>query len=476
MGGMHAIPVGDVLPEVVLLIGAIGILIFALFTPQRLQSWAAALAFATVVATAIVTIPLLSSTPRLTFADTYAVDAAALWAKFTVLAITALTVALSVNWFAADARHGEYYTLLLLSALGALLLAGAADLMQITLAALLSSATGFVLAAYHRRSRRAAEAAMKYYLLGAFANAAMVYGIAILFGLGATTTLAGLLTPLAAADSLVLVAATGLIVVGLAFKVGAVPAHAWMPDVAEGAPAPVAAFITAAPKVGGLVALARIVAVLPEDGVGWRPLVAVLAAATMTVGNLAALWQDDVRRLLGWSAVSQTGYGLMAIVALGRSDLALPSLLYFLIAYSLGNLAAFGVVVELRGQASRVRYAGRAFTHPFLIMALVVSFLSFIGIPPLAGFAAKLALFGAAIEADYAWLAVVAAVNTVVSVFYYARVLGPAFFEVADVEPLPRLGSWAAVAVGSSAGAVVWIGIWAEPLFGAFRNASVLPQ
>lgn len=480
MSKMSAMPVGDLLPELVLLGGAVCVLLFALFTPRRVQGWSAVLALATVAGTMSATIPLLEGPQRLTFAATYAIDGVALWGKLIILGITAVVIALSVEWFSRDPRHGEYYTLLLLSALGAVLLAGAADLMQMTLAVLLSSATGSVLVSYHRRSRRASEAAIKYYLLGALANGAMVYGVVLLFGLGATTTLSGLLAGLDDAHALPLAVAAGLVVIGLAFKVGAVPAHAWMPDVADGAPAPVAAFITAAPKIGALIALARLVQVLPEDGVGWRPLIAVLAAATMTIGNVAALWQEDVRRLLGWSAVSQTGYALMAIVALGRSDLAVPSLLYFLVGYALGNLAAFGVVVELRGQASRARYAGLAHSHPWLTVALVVSFLSFIGIPPLAGFAGKLALFGAAIEAGYGWLAVVAAVNTVISVFYYARVLGPAYFEPAErahaAQPMPTLGRWAAAATGVSAAGVVAVGIWAEPLFQAFRSAGLLPD
>jgi len=438
---MAGMPLGDVLPEIVLLVGAVIVLLFALFAPRRWQAWAAALALATLVATTLATGALLGGVQRLTFADSYAVDGIALWGKLVILGITAVTVALSVDWFADDPRRGEYYALLLLSALGAVLLAGAADLMEITLGVLLSSATGYVLVAYHRRSRRAGEAAMKYYLLGALTNAVMVYGVVLLFGLGATTTLAGLAAPLADAHALPLVAAVGLVVVGLAFKMGAVPAHAWMPDVADGAPAPVAAFITAAPKVGALIALARLVTVLPEDGAGWRPLVALLAALTMTLGNVAALWQDDVRRLLGWSAVSQTGYGLMALAALGRSELALPSLLYFLVAYALGTLAAFGVVVELRGQAERARYAGLARTRPLLALALVVSFLSFVGIPPLAGFTAKLALFGAVIDAGYTWLAILALVNTVVSLAYYARVLGPAYFAG---EPARAAGTTAA--------------------------------
>lgn len=464
----------DVVPELALLGGSVAVLLYALFAPRRLQRWAAALALLTLAATAWATVAPGPSSQRMTFGDTYAVDGAALAAKLVVIVITAVVVALSMEWFEGDPRHGEYYALLLMSALGAILLAGAADLMELVLGMLLSSATGYVLTAYHRRSRRASEAAVKYYLLGALTNGAMVYGLVLLFGLGATTTFAGLEGKLPGADPVALVAGAALVVVGLAFKMGAVPAHMWMPDVADGAPAPVAAFITSAPKVGALIALARIALVFPEPGIGWRPLVALVAALTMTLGNVAALWQDDVRRLLGWSAVSQTGYGLMAVVALGRSPLAIPALLYFLAAYALGTLAAFGVVVELLGRADRATYAGLARTHPWLAAALVVSFLSFVGIPPTAGFAAKLALFGAAIDAGYGWLALLAAVNSVISLAYYARVLAPAYFEAA-VEPLPLLGAWSAVGVAASATAVLVTGVGAEALFGALRAARLLP-
>lgn len=315
---------------------------------------------------------------------------------------------------------------------------------------------------------------MKYYLLGALTNGALVYGAVLLFGLGATTTLLGLADALPGADGAALVTGTGLVVLGLAFKLGAVPAHAWVPDVADGAPAPVAAFLTVAPKVGALIALARLAATLPESDVGWRPLVAVLAAATMTYGNLAALHQDDVRRLLGWSAVSQAGYGLMAVVALGRSDLAVSSLVYFLAAYAVANLAAFGVVIELRGRTDRRTYAGLASARPLLAGVLVLSFLSLVGIPPLAGFTAKVLLFGAAIDAGYTWLAILAVVNTVVSLAYYLRVLAPSYFEPL-AGPVPVLGQWARAATLACGAGVVVLGVAADGVLDALTAARLLP-
>jgi NADH-quinone oxidoreductase subunit N len=181
-----------------------------------------------------------------------------------------------------------------------------------------------------------------------------------------------------------------------------------------------------------------------------------------------------VRRLLGWSAVSQSGYGLMAVVALGRSDLALPSLVYFLAAYAVANLAAFGVVIELRGRTGRAAYAGLASARPVLALVLVLSLLSLVGMPPLAGFSAKLLLFGATIEAGYSWLAVLAVVNSVISLAYYLRVLAPSYFEPL-AGPVPVLGRWAGAATVVTGFGVVALGVAAEPLLDALSVARLLP-
>lgn len=463
-----------IVPELTVLGGGVSILLFALFAPRALQWVCGAAAILVLLIAGVFAARDLGPPAIAVFSGTYAVDGAALWTKIILLGTALITVLLSLQWFRTDPRHGEYYTLLLFSTLGAVLMAGALDIMELILAALLSSATGFVLAAFHRSSKASGEAAIKYYLLGALTNGAFLYGTAILFGLAGSTTYSAIRDGLATVDpGWALGIATALIVLGLCFKMGAAPAHQWMPDVAEGAPAPAAAFLTVAGKVGALLALARLVTLLPE-GIGWRPLVAVLAASTMTLGNLAALWQDDVRRLLGWSGVSQTGYGLMAVVALERSSLALPALLFFFLAYALGNLAAFGVVVTLRGLTDRRGFRGLARTRPYLAAALIVSFLSFIGIPPLGGFTAKVLLFAASVEAGYTWLAVLAVANTVVSVAYYARVMGPIFFEDPDALPA-TLGRAAGAGALACAVAVIGVGLAAEPFLGWFAEATLLP-
>lgn len=466
-------PVGDIVPEIILLVGAVAVLLLAVFSPRSWQWSTTPAAVAVLVGSGVATWRQLD-VQQLTFSDTWAVDGVATFGKLLVLAGAALVSAMSWEWLRTDHRAGEYQSLLLFATLGGVMLAAAADIMELTLGLLLTSATGYMLAGYHRNAKESAEAAMKYYLLGALASATFLFGVVLLFGLAGATTYPAIAETVGAADPLGLVAAAALVTVGLAFKAGAVPAHAWVPDVADGAPVPSAAFLLVVPKIGGVIAIARLSVVLLDGDIGWRPLVALLAVATMTLGNLAALWQDDVRRLLGWSAVSQTGYALMAPVALGRSDLAIASMLLFLAAYAAANIAAFGVVAELRGLRSRSEYAGLAATHPWLLAVLALALLSMVGIPPLAGFAGKLALFAATIEAGYAWLAIAAVVNSVVSLYYYVRVLGPAYFEP-SLRPLPVLGHATAGVTFVAAAAVLVVGVAAEPLLRAFTSAQLLP-
>lgn len=474
MGAQMVEFLGDVLPELILAGGAIVVLFIAIFTPRRAQPWMAGATAVVLVAAGAAAVVALFDPPGSTFFDTLAADGIGRWATLLVVLLGLLTVALAVDWHRSDPRHGELYTLLLFALLGVVLLAGATDLMELVVAIMLSSVASYALAAFHRRSRSSSEAGIKYFLLGALANGALVYGVALLFGIGGTTTFAGLRSGLVGADELALVVGVGLVTIGLAFKLGAVPVHPWVPDVAEGAPAPMAAFLMAAGKIGALIALARLVAVLPDTAVGWRPLVALLAAATMTLGNLAALRQDDVRRLLGWSSVSQVGYGLLAVVAVGRSDLAVPSLLMFLTAYVLGTVATFGVVVQLRGLTQLDAYRGLAAPHPLLAGSLLVGFLSFVGIPPLGGFVAKLLLMGAAIEAGYGWLAVLTVVNSAVSLVYYLRVLGPVYLG-SPATPRAVLGRLAAAAVAVGVIGTVLVGIVAEPLLEAWQALTLFP-
>lgn len=470
-------PIGHVAPLLALVAGAVVALLLVLFVGRSRQALGAPVALLGLGAATLFAVRLAAEVPeQLTFHGTWALDDVTAWATCVIAGATALVVLLSPAWFQSDRRHGEWYTLLLLSAAGAVLLAGAADTMELVVGMLLVSVTGYTLASYHRASRMSAEAGAKYFLLGALTNPLLFLGVVLIYGLAATTTYAGTATALAGgADPVVLTAATALVLLGLAFELGAAPVHPWVPDVAQGSPVPAAAFLTAVPKVGALIAIARFVQLLPEQDVPWRPLVAVMSALTMTLGNLAALWQQDVRRLLGWSSVSQAGYGLMAVVALGRSDLATPSLLLFVVAYAAANVAAFAVVAALRGRTRLPDYRGLARSRPLHAAALTLAMLSLTGIPPLVGFTAKLALFGATLEAGYGWLALLAVVNTVISLFYYLRVIAPMMF-ARPAGPVALLGPAASGAAVVASLLTVGLGIGAGLLLDAAAGASLLPR
>ncbi|MFD2191952.1 NADH-quinone oxidoreductase subunit N [Pistricoccus aurantiacus] len=434
-------PIGDLLPEIVLLLGAVAIVLFAAFTPQRLQGWGAALALAALALAAWFSVQQWGAPPRLTFSGVWALDDVAVAAKLLILFSGAVVVALSPDWMRSDRRHGEYYALCLFSLLGMIMMASANDAMELVVGVLLSSAASYPLAAYHRGFTPALEAAMKYFLIGALANALLTIGVVILFGLAGDTDYAVAADVFqTGTDPIALSIAVACIVLGLTYKLGAVPAHAWMPDVAQGAPVPIAAFLTVAPKIGAAVALARFVTILPET-LPWPEIIALISVATMTLGNLAALRQTDLRRLLGWSSVSQSGYMLMAIVVVGSGVAALPALLAFLVAYALANLLAFAVVTHLRGRTNFEHYHGLARRQPLTTATLIVALLSLVGIPPLVGFFGKFLLFEVTIEAGYAWLAVVAAINTLISLYYYLRVIAPTMFKAPQGE-VHVLGGW----------------------------------
>jgi NADH-quinone oxidoreductase subunit N len=260
---------------------------------------------------------------------------------------------------------------------------------------------------------------------------------------------------------------------GLLFKIGAVPGHFWVPDVTEGSRPPVAAFLTTVPKIGALAATYRLFAqALPGTAVDWPLLVAVIAAITMSLGNLAAFFQTTVRRLLAYSTISQVGYLLMAVAVATRSDLALPSLLLYLAAYALTNLGAFAVVCALPSATTLADYRGLISRRPWLAISLVVCLLGLVGTPPTAVFVGKLTVFTAALDGGFAWLLVLAAINTVASVFYYLRWIAPAVRP--HLDPDPAVDRLAAGCAYTAATASLILGPLSGPLLAALRGSLVL--
>ncbi|GAA2216178.1 NADH-quinone oxidoreductase subunit N [Nonomuraea monospora] len=413
------------LPELLILAGAVAGLVTGLFVARERQRLAAWVNGAALVAAAV------AST-----SDGYAADAVTGVARLTVTLTTLLVLCLLAGQARAHPRESELYTLTSLAALGTILMAGATDLLVLVAAYLLASIPAYALAGF-AKDAAGTEAALKYYLMGAFLGVLMLAGVTLAYGLTGTTAYAGARAPAVAAV---------LLLAGPLFKAGCVPAHFWVPDVAEGTPRAVAAFVTTVPKVGAFAALYRLASseVLDEPA-----LLAVVAAATMTLGNLAAFHQSQVRRLLAYSTISQAGYLLVPVAVAGRTELAGPALLFYLAAYAITNLGAFAVVVAVGADSLR-DYAGLARRSPWTAFALVVCLLGLVGTPPTAVFAGKVLMFAAAWDGGYGWLAVVAAVNTVASVFYYLRWIRPVFALEGAPGEARGVGVVAVVAAGGS--------------------------
>ena len=454
------------LVEIFLLVGAAGGLVLGLWLPRRRQ-WMVALAAATALVAALVaTAVAFAAEPETVFGETYAVDVATNATRLIVIAAALLVLCVSVESVRGSRRETEYYTLLLLASLGAVAMAGANDLMLLAAAYLVASVPVYALVAF-AKDAAGTEAALKYYLMGSFLGVAMLVGVTVLYGVGGATLYPELAGGLTGAPRAAVALGLVGVLAGLLFKTGAVPGHFWVPDVTQGSPVPVAAFVTTIPKVGGLVAAYRLLdSALPDSTVDRTLLVAVVAAASMTLGNLGAFFQDDPKRLLAYSTISQVGYLLMAVAVAGRTDLALPGLLYYLAAYAVTNLGAFAVLAELPGMRNLDDAAGLFRRHPGLALTLVVCLLGLVGTPPTSVFVGKLTLFSAALDGGLGWLVVLAAINTVASVFYYLRWIAPTFLgkPSANAAVLTPAGRWSRYAAYSAGMASLALGILGGPV------------
>ncbi|MDG4801418.1 proton-conducting transporter membrane subunit [Micromonospora sp. WMMD980] len=424
------------LPELLLLAGAVTTLLTGAFLPRRRQWVARLVAAGAMLAAMVATLPAVGERTTV-YAHSYALDAGTTAARLLIPLAGLLVVGIAAGRVAGNRRETEFYVLTLLAVLGAVLLAGASDLLLLAVAYLLSSVPLAGLAGWGR-DRRGAEAALKVYLMGALAGVGLLAGAALLTALGGgTSDYDGLATGLAGAPSAAVAVGVVGVLAGLLFKIGAVPGHFWVPDAVQGASVPAGALLTTVPKLGGLLAAYRLFAVaVPADLVDWPLLVAVLAAVTMTLGNFAAFGQADPRRLLAYSTVAQVGYLLMAVAVAGRAERALPALLVYLAGYAVTNLGAFAVLAA-EPHDTLDGYRGLARRRPWLAGALAICLLGLVGTPPTAVFAGKLTVFTAAWDGGLAWLVVVAAVNTVASLFYYLRWLAPALSLPSGPAPLP---------------------------------------
>lgn len=407
------------LPEILLFLGGLMALLGGSFLAQDRQ-WVTRIVAGIALISAGVTAALSMTGPaQQAFEGSFTIDTSTGVARVLVTLGTLLVLALATDEIAGSPRESETYALLLFSATGTLVLAGANDILVLVVGFLLASIPLYGLIGL-ARGAASAEAAMKTYLLGALFGIVLMGGVTVLYGITGSTRYAELTLLLPDAPPGAVAAAVLAVVGGLMFKAGGIPAHFWVPDAAQAASVTAAAFLTTVPKIGAVIALYRLMLTMP-DTLAWPLLVALLAAVGMTLGNLAAYWQSDPRRLLGWSTVSQVGFLLVPIVVVGASDLALPSLLVYLTGYTVTNIAAFAVTGALPQRRTLESYRGLGRDHPWLSVALVVALLGLVGTPPTAVFVGKLTTVTAAWDGGWAWLAIVVLVNTLLSLFYYLR-------------------------------------------------------
>jgi NADH-quinone oxidoreductase subunit N len=371
---------------------------------------------------------------------------------YVLSALFAVTTALAALCSPAHQREhdwqiGEYYGVMLLSASGMVMLALTANLVTVFLGIETMSIGVYVMCAMRRRSRRGNEAAMKYFLIGAFATGFLMYGIALIYGAAGTTKIAQLATALAVTKNPGLVVAGGLmLVVAFGFKVAAVPFHMWAPDAYEGAPTPVTAFMAAAVKAAAVAAMIRVFGtalggdVVPVGALGWASPMAVVAALTITIGNITAVRQDNVKRMLAYSSISHAGVLLVGICAIGLgAKTGTTSVVYYLITYCFTTMGAFAIVAFV-GSRGRERlliddWAGLGAQYPAVALAMTVLLLSFGGIPPTGGFFGKFYVFKAAVEASdgqLLWLVVLGVINSAISIYYYLRIVTAMYFRDAN--------------------------------------------
>jgi NADH-quinone oxidoreductase subunit N len=414
--------------------------------------------------------------------DMVAVDGLALFTRFTICIAGLIAVPLGFSYAEARRMHrGEYYPLLLFAATGMTLLASSTDLIMVFVAYEILSLSLYVLCAFAKRDLNSQESALKYFLLGAFSSAMLLYGIALTYGVAGTTNLAAAGRAFASADAPLglSLAAMALLLVGFAFKTSLVPFHMWTPDVYQGAPTPVTGFMAAATKAAAFAAFLRIfVGAFGALQWTWTPVVWVLAILTMLVGAILAVVQTDLKRMLGYSAVAHAGYVLIGVVTVTREGIG--ATLFYLLVYAFMSLGAFGVLALLEQRTRKamtmldVRGLGRRYPIPAGMFGLFL--LSLAGIPGTAGFMAKFAVFRAGVEAGWTGLVVVAVISSVIAAFFYIRIIVAMFMEdeVVEAAPLPSLVPTTGTAAGlaAAAAAVVVLGIWPSVLIDLARQAA----
>jgi len=469
-----------VLPLTLLTVWACVLLLVDLFIPKESKGITALLAALGLALTLGFTLSQVGR-ENLGFNGMVVLDGFSIFVNALLLVSGLLGVALAYGYVKRmGLERGEYYTLMLFSVTGMMLMAQASDLIVVFLALELLSIPLYVLAAFARPNVESEEAGLKYFLLGAFSTGFVVYGIALVFGATGTTSIMGVFASASSdASGLLLTIGAALILVGFGFKVAAVPFHMWTPDVYQGAPSAVTAFMSSGAKIAGFAALLRVFATaFPSIATDMTDILWALAALTMILGNVIAIAQTNIKRLLAYSSIAQAGYILMAFVPYGNPDVAPVSIaagLFYLVSYALTNFGAWGVVIALEKSEGRgleiSDYAGLAKKHPALAAAMTVFMLSLIGLPPTLGLVGKIYLFRAVIDGGFYGLAIIGVLTSLISAYYYLRVVVTMYMK--DGEPETERESFLDLTTGATALLTVALSLVPQFLF-AWASSAVL--
>ena len=472
------------LPELVLTVLVLTVIVVDLWLPMRHKQWLVAITVIGLVLTGVATAMVWGVNRRDVFGGFYVVDDLSVFFKLVTVGIGILSVLFAPGYLSVRRLPlGEFNVILLFSLLGMFVLASAGDLVTLFLGLELMTMPSYMLTGFHKTDRYSNEGGLKYFLLGSFASAILLFGIAWTYGFTGTTRLTDVAAALGGDLPVGMLVALGFLTVGATFKIAAVPFHYWTPDAYQGAPTPITGFLSVGPKIGAFALLLR----LFVDGLGsmredWLPVMLVLAVLTMTGGNIVALTQTNVKRMLAYSSIAHTGYIMAGVAAFANAqdpDIAsrgLESVLFYGLGYSVMNLGAFAVVAMLQRETNRYggigSFAGLASRDPWRAAAMAVLLLSLTGIPPTVGFFAKLYVLLAAIDAGLAWLAVIMVLNAALSAFYYLRVI--VYMYMRDPEDAPAeidRSPYASAGLAVSVVGVMLLGIFPGAVFELLQDS-----
>jgi len=469
------------LPQIIVIVTGILVLLVDLWTPAQQKRFLAQISLAGLALAFLACVGLWGRNET-GFAGMIRLDNFALFLNLVFLVASGLTILISVSYLAQQGlEHGEYYALLLFATAGMMVMGASIDLVALFLGLETFSIALYILAGFARTRLDSEESALKYFLLGAFASTFLLYGIALTYGATGYTSLTQIAAFLSQQQAIthhpMLLMGVGLSMVGFGFKIAMAPFHMWTPDVYEGAPTSVTAFMAAATKVAGFAALVRILLVaFPAAYNNWMPILALLAAVTMTLGNLVAIAQNNIKRMLAYSSIAHAGYVLIAVVVGNAAGTS--ATLFYLLAYALMTLGAFAIVIAVGRQGDEMvqipEYAGLATRQPFLALLMAIFMLSLAGVPPTAGFVGKFYIFSAAVQSGLIWLALVGVLNSVLSVYYYLRIVVLMYMR----EPIRELGGLTVsppvmAALVVAAAGTLWLGVFPGGLMG-LAQASII--